>query len=253
MMTRRVVRRDRGDDTDRLVTADAQRHPSARRARRPGPGSPPRAPSTGRGRSSIAGEHDALPSCTASANIVGWPASATIVATSVVAHSPRRGRRSARTTGGPARRPPSTAHGPSSNARRPSAIARPNSAAAWPPARRPASRRRGSRPRSPRPRRPTGRRRTSDARRSWRPTWLPPSAPAGPEQRRTTFYLSRNVLARNPRRRGHGITPASRSSPMRSHEYPSSRSTISECSPCSGARRRAGARSSNCTGTAGSR
>ena len=102
-------------------------------------------------------------------------------------------------------------------------------------------------------RRPSGRRRTSDARRSWRPTWLPPSAPAGPERRRTTFYLSRNVLARNPRRRGHGITPASRSSPMRSHEYPSSRSTISECSPCSGARRRAGGRSSNCTGTAGSR
>jgi len=85
------------------------------------------------------------------------------------------------------------------------------------------------------------------------PNAASPFRPGITEGYRTTFYLSRNVLARNPRCGGHGITPASRSSPMRSHEYPSSRSTISECSPCSGARRRGGGRSSNCTGTAGSR
>ena len=49
---RAVVGRDRGDDADRLVAADAQRHPARARARRRGPGSAPRGASTGRGRSS---------------------------------------------------------------------------------------------------------------------------------------------------------------------------------------------------------
>ena len=252
---RGVVRRDRGDDADRLVTADAQRDPSARRARRPAPGSTPRASSTGRGRSSSAAERRRRSrSCVASANIVGCPASATIVATSAAPFASTWSRSACRTAG-PLGGAASTAHGPSSNARRASAMARWNSATRR-------DRQLGDLRlvggvldrRAPRRPRPTGRPRTTALGDHGAHVASPfRSGRAGGRSVRTTFYLSRNVLARNPRRHGHGITPASCSSPIWSQVYPSSSSTISECSPCSGARRSAGGRSSNCTGTVGSR
>ena len=52
---------------------------------------------------------------------------------------------------------------------------------------------------------------------------------------------------------GHAMAPASFSAMIPSQSYPSSSRTDSVCSPCSGAGRSAGDRSSNCTGTEGSR
>ena len=76
---------------------------------------------------------------------------------------------------------------------------------------------------------------------------------AGQDQhaaRRRVPERDRHLVGHRRRSVAHGRTPASPSAAMSSHEYPSSSRTASVCSPCSGARRRSGPCSSNCTGHA---
>ena len=66
------------DHADRLVAADAQRHPAPHQLVDRAPGSPPRGAGTGTGRSSCGPGSDPMTNWLISAKRVGWPASATM-------------------------------------------------------------------------------------------------------------------------------------------------------------------------------
>ena len=72
-----------------------------------------------------------------------------------------------------------------------------------------------------------------------------------PRRRPRTAPTARRAPA--PVARGHGMTPLLLQRADVVPVWPSSSRTASVCSPCSGARRSSGGRSSNCTGTRGSR